>query len=108
MDQMAVDMDKVSVETLRDLLTRLDLPSDGIGREIFIRGTDPVVPSRYRIGLASAAALAAQAVGVMEIWKQRGGRPQVAEVDLQRAAVPGLRTTFYQRRDGRQLRGAGW
>lgn len=108
MDQMAVEMDKVSVETLRELLTRLDLPSDGIGREIFIRGTDPVVPSRYRIGLASAAALAAQAVGAMEIWKARGGRPQVAEVDLQRAAVPGLRTTFYQRRDGRQLRGSGW
>jgi crotonobetainyl-CoA:carnitine CoA-transferase CaiB-like acyl-CoA transferase len=108
MDQMAVEMHPTSVAALRELLTLLELPTEGIGREIFIQGTDPVVPSRYRIGLASAAALAAQAVGAMEIWKKRGGRAQTAIVDLQRAAVPGLRTTAYQKRDGRQLRGSGW
>ncbi|HTN60316.1 MAG TPA: CoA transferase, partial [Devosia sp.] len=82
---------------------RLDLPATDVGTLVAINGADPVVPSRYRPGLASAVALAAQAVGIGEIWKARGGRPQAIQVDLLRAAVPGLRTLSYVRRDGHSL-----
>jgi len=85
------------------LLTALDLPLDAIDRNVRLTGQDPVVPSRYRVGLASATALAAQGVGIIEIWKQRGGRDQTVTVDLRRAAVPGLRTISHTRRGGRTL-----
>jgi crotonobetainyl-CoA:carnitine CoA-transferase CaiB-like acyl-CoA transferase len=88
---------------MQTLLTALDLPLDAIEKNIRFTGSDPVVPSRYRVGLASATALAAQAVGIMEIWKQRGGRDQTATIDLRRAAVPGLRTISHTRRGGRVL-----
>ncbi len=80
-----------------DLLRRLALPGDWLDR-ISIDGEDPVVPSRYRPGLASAAALAAYAAGIAEIWNLRGNRPQSIGIDLGKAAVPGLRTLAYVRR----------
>ncbi len=79
-------------EPLRKLLTSLELPTSGIGKNVRLHGADPVVPSRYPIGLVSASALAANAVGIMEIAKMRGAPEQTADIDLLRAAVPGLRT----------------
>ena len=96
-------METSKESVLRTLLTTLDLPLDTIDRNIRITGQDPVVPSRYRVGLASATALAAQAVGIIEIWKQRGGRDQQVTIDMRRAAVPGLRTISHTRRGGRGL-----
>ncbi len=88
---------------LSTLLNTLELPLEAIDRNIRLVGRDPVVPSRYRVGTASATALAAQAVGIIEIWKQRGGRDQTVTIDLRRAAVPGLRTISHTRRGGRTL-----
>jgi crotonobetainyl-CoA:carnitine CoA-transferase CaiB-like acyl-CoA transferase len=88
---------------LADLLDHLGLPRhEWIDRTQLV-GSDPVVPSRYRAGLASATALAAQAVGVAEIWRQRGGGAQSIEVDLSKAAVPGLTTLAYVKRDGHRI-----
>lgn len=98
---------QLAKEALTDLLARIGLPSGGLHEPGFtslgFTGADPVVPSRYRPGLASAVALAANAVGIAEIWRMRGGRPQSIGVDLRRAAVPGLRTVSYLRRDGHPL-----
>ncbi len=96
-------MEAFAQSVLRKLLTSLDLPLEAIERNIRLTGQDPVVPSRYRVGLASAAALAAQAIGIIEIWKLRGGRDQMVTIDLRRAAVPGLRTISHTRRGGRGL-----
>jgi crotonobetainyl-CoA:carnitine CoA-transferase CaiB-like acyl-CoA transferase len=83
---------------LSDLLHRLALPADEWLDRIAIRGHDPVVPSRYRPGLASAAALAAYGAGIAEIWRLRGNGLQSIGIDLAKAAVPGLRTLAYVRR----------
>lgn len=99
-------METKSADVLRQLLTMLQLPTDGIGKSIRLRGADPVVPSRYPVGLASASALAANAVGIMEIGKLRGIGEQTAEVDLLRAAVPGLRSSSVTKRDGRRISGS--
>ncbi len=96
-------MDPLARSALRRLMVLLDLPVESIDRSIRLVGRDPVVPSRYRTGLASAAALAAQAAGILEIWKLRGGRAQTATVDLRRAAVPGLRTISHTSRGDRVL-----
>jgi crotonobetainyl-CoA:carnitine CoA-transferase CaiB-like acyl-CoA transferase len=87
---------------LAELVAQLGLPADWLARTR-ISGMDPVVPSRYRPGLASAVALAAQAIGVAEIWRQRGSAEQQLAIDLAKAAVPGLRTLAYVKRDGHSL-----
>ena len=89
---------------LQNLLATLELPLASIERNIRLVGQDPVVPGRYRMGTATAAAIAAQAVGIIEIWKQRGGSDQTVTIDLRRAAVPGLRTISHISRGGRSLR----
>ncbi|MES2944795.1 MAG: CoA transferase [Pseudomonadota bacterium] len=84
-------------------MEELSLPTDEWLPRIQITGEDPVVPSRYRAGLASATALGAMAVGISEIWKQRSGVTQEISISLKKAAVPGLRTLAYLRRDGHGL-----
>jgi hypothetical protein len=96
-------MEAYARKVLGTLLTTLELPLEAIDRNVRLVGRDPVVPSRYRVGLASATALAAQGVGIIEIWKQRGGRDQTVTLDLRRAAVPGLRTISHTTRGGRKL-----
>lgn len=85
---------------LDSLLAKLDFPALEGQSAIDFAGMDPVVPSRYRPGLASAVALAAQATGIAAIWRARGGGDQSIHVDLRRAAVPGLRTLAYVMRNG--------
>lgn len=87
---------------LTDLLKRLGL-SGTWADQVTIEGADPVVPGRYRPGLASSVALAAQAAAISEIWHQRSGVTQSVTINLKKAAVPGLRTLAYLRRDGHPL-----
>jgi len=66
-------------------------------------GHDPVVPTRHKLGSASAAALAAHAVGIREIWKARGGEEQRLAVDLGQASHPGLCTFLHIQQNGHPL-----
>ena len=52
-----------------------------------IRGRDPVMPSRFKIGEAAATALAACGVAANTIWTASGGKHQHIEVDTAGAAV---------------------
>ncbi len=61
---------------------------------------DPVFPTPYRIGAASAAALAAAGLAAEELWALRSGRRQRVSVDL-RAAAASLRSARYLRIDGK-------
>ena len=65
-----------------------------------IKGEDPVLPVRYRIGTAGAASLAALGLAVDELWELRGGARQRVEVDL-RAATISLRSARYLRVNGK-------
>ncbi|CAH1691167.1 CoA transferase family III [Hyphomicrobiales bacterium] len=96
-------MQTTARDVLARLLERLDLPLGSVDEDVVIHGADPVLPSRYRPGLASAAALAAHAIGIREIWTARGGEHQSISINLRQAAVPGLRTLSYIRRDGHKL-----
>jgi crotonobetainyl-CoA:carnitine CoA-transferase CaiB-like acyl-CoA transferase len=64
-----------------------------------ISGADPVFPTRYRVGAAGAAALAALGVGVSQLGELRGLGEQEVTVDL-RAAALSLRSSRYLRIDG--------
>src|ERR1700731_2143560 len=88
------------VAALRQLaaLTQLDLARHDVG----IAGNDPVFRTRYRVGTAGAAALAATGLAASELWALRTGRQQRVAVDL-RAAAASLRSTSYMRLDGAKL-----
>lgn len=90
-------------DALGNLLDRLGLQEATGADHVEFTGADPVVPSRYRTGMAAAVALAANAVGIAEIWRMRGGRKQSIGIDLRQAAVPGLRTVSYLRRGNHSL-----
>jgi crotonobetainyl-CoA:carnitine CoA-transferase CaiB-like acyl-CoA transferase len=72
-------------------------PSDG---EVKIAGRDPIA-SRFRLGEAAAAALAACGVAASEIWELRCGRRQQVRVST-RAAGASLLGFFFQRLAGRE------
>jgi len=85
---------------LADLLSLVrfaERPAD----EIEIHGADPVLPTRFRIGAAASAAIAASALAAAQLWamRTRKNRSQAISVDL-RHAVAALRSTRYLRIDG--------
>jgi crotonobetainyl-CoA:carnitine CoA-transferase CaiB-like acyl-CoA transferase len=65
-----------------------------------IRGADPVVRTRYRVGTAGAAALAALGLAAARFGELRGLPRQRVAVDL-RAAAASLRSARYLRVGGR-------
>jgi crotonobetainyl-CoA:carnitine CoA-transferase CaiB-like acyl-CoA transferase len=83
-----------------ELLALASLPKPGDG-ELDLRGNDPSLPTRLRIGAAGAAAVAAAATAAAELWTLRAGgnRRQSISVDL-RHATAALRSARYLRIDG--------
>jgi len=93
-------MDDVAREALRNLLSQIGVAQSESGGAIAIEGEEPAVPSRHRLGTASAVALAAQGAAIAAIWRRRSGRGQDVSVDLRQAAVPGLCTSDHLRQSG--------
>lgn len=87
-------------QILRGLLDLIGVDARDSNGEVRIDGSDPVAPSRYRIGAAAACALAAQGAAVAALWKLRTGRDQDVRVDMRRAVVPGLRTAYHLSQNG--------
>ncbi len=96
-------MGDLAQKALERLTAQIGLPVGADLGCVAFAGADPVVPSRYRTGMASAVALGANAVGISQIWQKRGGASQSIGIDMRRAAVPGLRTVSYIRRAGHAL-----
>ena len=62
----------------------------------FTGGTDPVLPTPFRIGVAGAATVAATGLAATELWEARTGRRQQVTVDL-RQATASLRSGHYMK-----------
>ena len=62
-------------------------------------GTDPILPTPFRIGETSAAAFAAIGLAVSDLWELRTGRRQKVVVDT-RQATASLRSSRYMKMDG--------
>ena len=73
-----------SLGELSRLLQQATLPAFD---NIAIRGRDPVMPSRFKIGEASATALAACGLAANAIWTASGGKHQRIRIDTAGAAV---------------------
>ncbi|MGE3537557.1 MAG: CoA transferase [Candidatus Tectimicrobiota bacterium] len=62
-------------------------------------GTDPILPTSFRIGETSTAALAAVGMAAADLWTLRTGRDQEVAVDA-RQATASLRSGKYMHLDG--------
>ena len=62
-------------------------------------GTDPILPTPFRIGETSAAALAAIGLAAADLWELRTGRRQEVAIDT-RQATASLRSGRYMQLDG--------
>jgi crotonobetainyl-CoA:carnitine CoA-transferase CaiB-like acyl-CoA transferase len=86
-------------EALRTIL-RIAGWGDERAREVQITGrADPILPTPFRIGETSAAALAAVGLAVSDLWQLRTGRRQEVAVDT-RQATASLRSGHYMKMDG--------
>ena len=65
----------------------------------FSGGTDPILPTPFRIGETAAASLAAVGLAVSDLWELRTGRRQNVKVDARRATAS-LRSGQYMEMDG--------
>jgi crotonobetainyl-CoA:carnitine CoA-transferase CaiB-like acyl-CoA transferase len=62
----------------------------------FTGGSDPVLPTPFRVGTAGAATLAASGLAATELWQVRTGRRQRVTVDLRQAAAALRSGTYLQ------------
>jgi hypothetical protein len=66
---------------------------------ISIEGSDPVLPSIFKIGEAAAATIGATALAAAELWRLRTGRTQRVCVDTRAGAIA-FRSEQHLRIDG--------
>jgi crotonobetainyl-CoA:carnitine CoA-transferase CaiB-like acyl-CoA transferase len=81
-------------EALRTILPVAGWPDTLAAAVTFTGGTDPVLPTPFRIGVAGAATVAASGLAAAELWELRTGRRQQVAVDL-RQATASLRSGHY-------------
>jgi crotonobetainyl-CoA:carnitine CoA-transferase CaiB-like acyl-CoA transferase len=81
-------------EALRRILPIASWPDTRAAAVTFTGGTDPVLPTPFRIGVAGSATVAASGLAAAELWELRTGRRQEVAVDLRQAAAS-LRSGHY-------------
>ena len=86
-------------EILRTLLPIAGLDEERTQGLTITGGTDPILPTSFRIGDTSTAALSAVGLAVSDLWESRTGRRQEVSVDARRATAS-LRSGNYIQLDG--------
>ena len=89
----------MSNDVLSNLLTVAGWSEQRANEAVITGGSDPLIPTPFRVGEASTAALAATGLAVADLWELRTGRRQEVAVDSQRAAAS-LRSGRYMQLDG--------
>jgi len=90
-------------DALRTILPIAGWPEERARAAEITGGTDPVLPTPFRIGAAGAAALAATGLAAADLWELRTGCRQKVAVDL-RQAVASLRSGHYLQVNGAKVR----
>ncbi|MDA1129001.1 MAG: CoA transferase [Chloroflexi bacterium] len=85
-------------EILRTLLPIAGWDEQRTSELQFTGGNDPLIPTPFRVGDSSAAALAAVGFAVSDLWETRTGRRQQVSVDT-RQATASLRSGKYMHLD---------
>jgi hypothetical protein len=69
-------------------------------QSVKLTGTEPVLPSSFRVDAAAQASIAASGLAAAEIWKLRSGERQDVTVDMRHASAE-CRSERYLRVDGK-------
>lgn len=81
---------------LRSILPVAGWPAERADAVNFTGGTDPILPTPFRVGVAGAATLAATGLAAADLWELRSGRRQPVSVDV-RQATASLRSGHYMK-----------
>jgi crotonobetainyl-CoA:carnitine CoA-transferase CaiB-like acyl-CoA transferase len=73
-------------QILADLWYTAGGDPDALAR-VALTGSDPALPSSFRVGAAAQATIAAAGLAAAEFWRQRTGRSQTISVDMRHAAI---------------------
>lgn len=87
---------------LRELLPFAGWSEDRVQDAEFIGGSDPKLPTSFKITETASAALAAVGLAVADLWELRTGRRQTFSIDTGHATAS-LRSTKYLRLDGAKV-----
>ena len=87
-----------STALLAQLWADLGLPQGALA-SISLTGSDPVLPSSFRVGTAAQVTIGAAALAAAEFHRRRAGVHQQVSVDMRNAAVE-FRSDRYARIDG--------
>src|SRR5476651_2362425 len=99
---MATVDSKTSQQALDMILKAIGLKESTYKGKVRIKGKDPVLASRHRLGEVMAAAQAAFGMSLGEIWQLRGGKPQDVTTDVKNA-VHQHHGIAFMRQNGRKL-----
>src|SRR5262249_48647945 len=83
---------------LRTLMPLAGWPEERASTVEITGGTDPILPTSFRIGETAAAAIGATGLAVSDLWQLRTGRGQAVAVDA-RHATASLRSSHYLQMD---------
>jgi len=78
------------MQTVRDILTDLWVQARGQPAAIDavqLTGSEPTLPSSFRVGAAAQAAIAATGLAAAQIWQMRSGEVQTMAADMLHAAI---------------------
>ena len=89
----------MTIDAIKTLLPIAGWPNERARLVEITGGTDPILPTPFRIGETSAAALAAIGLAVSDLWALRTGRRQEVAVDTSQA-TDSLRSGKYMHMDG--------
>jgi crotonobetainyl-CoA:carnitine CoA-transferase CaiB-like acyl-CoA transferase len=89
----------MTTDALRTILPMAGWSDERVRAVETTGGVDPILPTPFRIGETSAAALAAVGLAVSDLWEMRTGRRQQVAVDT-RQATASLRSGHYMKMDG--------
>lgn len=92
----------MSYDALRTILPAVGWPTTRAREVDFTGGADPILPTPFRIGETSAAAVAAAGMAASDLWELRSGRLQEVVVDTRRATAS-LRSGKYMKLDGKPV-----
>jgi crotonobetainyl-CoA:carnitine CoA-transferase CaiB-like acyl-CoA transferase len=81
---------------LRSILPAAGISADRAASVEITGGTDPILPTPFRIGVAGAATLAATGLAAADLWEMRTGRRQSVGVEV-RHATASLRSGHYMK-----------
>ena len=84
------------LKALRTILPAAGWSDDRAADVTFTGGSDPVLPTPFRIGVAGAATVTASGLAAAALWELRTGRRQKMSVDL-RQSTASLRSGTYMK-----------